>query len=65
MGGYLIVELNSNTILNIINKNFDFEIVDTVLGKAIKMDAISAFNFSNVTGAGYLNNPIYPFTPNN
>jgi hypothetical protein len=27
------------------------------------MDPISAFHFSNITGAGYLDDPIFPFTP--
>lgn len=34
-----------------------------MLGPAIQMDAISAFIFANTTGAGYLVNDVYPFSP--
>lgn len=57
------MELNRTSVLKIFERNFPFPIVDTVLGKAVKMDAISAFLFSNVTGAGYLDDPTYPFSP--
>ena len=57
------MELNEKSIYKIFEKNFSFPIVDTIIGKAIKMDPISAFLFSNVTGAGYLDNSTYPFTP--
>lgn len=57
------MELNKHTITKIFEENFAFPIVDTVLGTAIKMDALSAFYFANVTGAGYLDNPTYPFSP--
>lgn len=57
------MELNKRTITEIFRNNFAFPIVDTVLGTAIKMDALSAFYFANVTGAGYLDNPTYPFSP--
>ena len=33
------------------------------LGLALKMPVKDAFVFSVVTGAGYLDNPVYPFTP--
>ena len=33
------------------------------MGTAVKMPAKEAFIYSSVTGAGYLENPIYPFTP--
>ena len=57
------MEINKASIFNIFKENFGFETVDTILGNAIKMDAYSAFLFANVTGAGYLDNPIYPFSP--
>lgn len=57
------MELNKYTITKIFEENFAFPIVDTILGKAVKMDAISAFHFANVTGAGYLDDPTYPFSP--
>jgi len=57
------MELDKEKILKILNTNFGFPIVETPIGKAIKMSPREAFIFSNVTGAGYLDNPIYPFTP--
>lgn len=57
------MELNKRTITEIFRKNFNYPIVDTILGTAIKMDALSAFYFANITGAGYLDNPTYPFSP--
>jgi len=57
------LELNKFTITEIFRKNFTFPIEDTVLGPAIRMDALSAFYFANVTGAGYLDDPILPFSP--
>lgn len=57
------MELNKKTITEIFRKNFTYPIVDTLLGKAIKMDALSAFCFATITGAGYLDNPTYPFSP--
>ena len=57
------MELNRDTITKIFEENFVFPIIDTVLGKAIKMDAMNAFHFANITGAGYLDDPTYPFSP--
>lgn len=57
------MDLYKEEIYSIFAKNFAFPIVDTILGKAIKMDAISAFLFANVTGAGYLDNPTFLFSP--
>lgn len=57
------MELNKRTITKIFEENFAFPLVDTIIGKAIKMDAISAFHFANITGAGYLDDPTYPFSP--
>lgn len=57
------MELKSDTILRIFSNNFNFPIVDTILGKALLMDAYQAFLFANVTGAGYLDDPNYLFTP--
>ena len=58
-----LLELNKENILQIFSKNFSFSMVETVVGKAIKMPPIEAFLFSNVTGAGYLDDPCYPFSP--
>lgn len=57
------LELSKQDIINVFRANFDFEITDTPLGQAVKMPAREAFLFCNVTGAGYLDNFVYPFTP--
>ena len=57
------MELNLKTLLKIFPSELGYEVVDTCVGKAIKMPAIDAYLFANVTGASYLDNPIYPFTP--
>ena len=43
--------------------NFPFPLIDTPLGVAVKMPAREAFVFCNVTGAGYLDNFVFPFSP--
>ncbi len=45
------------------NVNFNLPLIETPIGTAVKMTARDAFIFCNVTGAGYLDNFIYPFTP--
>ena len=57
------MEINAQISLDIFRNNFDFEIVDTIFGKAVKMSNYDAFLYSNVTGAGYLDNYVMPFTP--
>jgi len=57
------MEINKNEFFKIFQNNFDFQIVNTLVGKAIKMDPFDAFIYSSVTGAGYLDNPLYPYTP--
>jgi len=57
------MEIGAKEFIKIMNKNFGFKIVKTKAGKGIQMDPFSAFTFSLVTGSGYLDNPIYPFTP--
>ena len=57
------MKLNRESILQIFLKNFSFPIVKTVVGSAVKMSPIEAFLFANVTGAGYLDDPCYPFSP--
>ena len=56
-------ELTKEDILTIFENNFGYNRVLTPLGYAITMPSREAFIFSNVTGAGYLDNFIYPFTP--
>lgn len=57
------MEIGSKEFIQIMNVNFNLTIVETLLGKGIKMDPYSAFIYSSVTGAGYLDDPSYPFTP--
>jgi hypothetical protein len=57
------MEIYKEDFFKIFKANFSFEIVETELGKAVKMPAKEAFIYSSVTGAGYFENPIYPFTP--
>lgn len=57
------MEIYTKEFFNIFKANFDFEIVETELGPAVKMPAKEAFVYSSVTGAGYFENPVYPFTP--
>lgn len=57
------MEIYSKDFFNIFKANFNFEIVETEMGLAVKMPAKEAFIYSSITGAGYFENPIYPFTP--
>lgn len=57
------MEIYREDFLKIFEANFNFEIVETEMGKAVKMPAKEAFIYSSITGAGYFDNPIYPFTP--
>ena len=56
-------ELSKQDIINVFKANFPFPLIDTLLGTAVKMPAREAFVFCNVTGAGYLDNFVMPFTP--
>ena len=57
------MEIYKNEFFNIFKKNFSYEIVDTPLGIGVKMDCYNAFLYSVVTGAGYFDNPVLPYTP--
>lgn len=57
------MEIDRNVFFKIIKQNFNYVIVNTSFGDAIKMSPKDAFIYSCITGAGYLDNPIYPFTP--
>jgi len=57
------MQLNKNTILKIVEKNFNCKIVNTYLGEGFVLNSYDAFIFSSITGSGYLDNPILPFTP--
>lgn len=56
-------ELSKEDILLIFERNFGYKRIPTPLGDAIIMPSREAFIFCNVTGSGYLDNYIYPFTP--
>ena len=57
------MEIFTEEFINIFRANFKYEIVKTEMGLAIKMPAKEAFIYSSITGAGYFDNPVYPFTP--
>jgi len=57
------MEIYKQDYFKIFQTNFEYEVVDTELGKAIKMPPRDAFLYSAITGSGYLENPVYPFTP--
>ncbi|MFH2026783.1 MAG: hypothetical protein ABIK30_13380 [bacterium] len=56
------MEINSTVLVDILNKNFGYPIVNTQIGYGVIVDCRTAFLYSIVTGAGYLDNPLYPFT---
>lgn len=57
------MEIYTKNFFNIFRSNFNFDVVETEMGPAVKMPAKEAFIYSSITGAGYFDNPIYPFTP--
>lgn len=57
------MEIYKQDYFKIFQTNFEYELVDTPLGLAVKMPPRDAFIYSAVTGSGYLENPVYPFTP--
>jgi len=57
------MEIHSKDYFKIVAANFSYSLVDTPLGRAVEMPAIDAFIYSSITGAGYLEDPTYPFTP--
>ncbi len=57
------MEIYKQDFLKIFKNNFNFGIVETEMGTAVKMPPKEAFIYSSVTGAGYLENPTYQFTP--
>jgi hypothetical protein len=56
------MEINAENYIKIMKVNFEFPIVETILGKGVKINPFKAFIYSSITGAGYLDNPIYPFS---
>ncbi|MCH5141744.1 hypothetical protein [Mammaliicoccus sciuri] len=57
------MELDKVSYFKIFENNFDFEIENTIVGKAVKMDSYNAFLYTISTGSVYLDNIYYPFTP--
>lgn len=56
------MEIDSQKFIEILNKNFNYPIVKTKIGDGVQVDCRTAFLYSLVSGAGYLDNPLYPFT---
>jgi len=56
------MEINSKNYIEIMTQNFNYLVVDTPLGKGVVVDPFKAFLYSSITGAGYLDNPLYPFS---
>ena len=57
------MEINATEFIQIMSKNFRYKVVNTRLGQGIKIDPFKAFIYSSITGAGYLDDFLYPFTP--
>jgi len=55
--------INRDEVVDILNKTFNFSKVNTPIGIGIQLSAYDAFIFSTITGAGYLENKIFPYTP--
>jgi len=58
-----MVGIDAKKFLAIMKSNFDCPIINTWLGDGIEMNNFSAFIFSCLTGAGYLEDPLFPFSP--
>lgn len=55
--------ISGQEVIDILHNSFGYSQVETPLGKGVEMTAYDAFIFSSITGAGYLENKIFPFTP--
>lgn len=58
-----MINLNSNDVINILNKNFSYPVIHTEIGSVVAMDPYEAFLYTNVTGSSYLNDITFPFSP--
>ena len=56
-------ELTGLDIVNITTNSFGYKKKLTKIGPGIELPAYDAFVFSLITGAGYLENKIFPYTP--
>lgn len=57
------MDLNAKSVIRILKTNFNYKVVKTKLGEGVEVDAFTGFKYANITGAGYLDDPKYPFTP--
>lgn len=57
------MDINQNNLLDILNKNFSYEFIDSILGKGILLSPEQAFIYCNITGSGYLTNKTFPYSP--
>ena len=56
-------ELTGIDVVNITANSFGYKKTRTKIGPGIELPAYDAFVFSLITGAGYLENKIFPYTP--
>ena len=56
-------ELKGIDIVDIISNSFGYKKIQTQIGPGFELPAYDAFVFSLITGAGYLENKIFPYTP--
>ena len=56
-------ELDSNNIIEIICNSYGYKKKQTKIGPGVELPPYDAFLFSLITGAGYLENKIFPYTP--
>jgi len=57
------MDINAEKVISILNTAFGFEKVSTPIGYGVRVTSREGFIFSSVTGAGYLDNIFYPFSP--
>lgn len=55
--------IRRNEVIEILHKSFNFNKIETPWGDGIVVDAYEGFIFSTITGAGYLENKVFPYTP--
>jgi hypothetical protein len=57
------VDITKDNILKILNVNFAYKMIDSVLGPGVVLSPVQSFIYCNITGAGYLNNITFPYSP--
>ena len=55
-------DLTPKDILAIFKENGLFSVEETPIGECIKMPALDAFIFGDITGSAYIDNPVFPYT---